>query len=49
MLRRRAQDAVTRQPDQVAVVHLGFLNLAFGMAPLSIDQWLVWAAMGSVR
>ncbi len=31
---------------QVAVVHLGFLNLAFGTVPLSLDQWLVCAAMG---
>lgn len=33
---------------QVAVVHLEILNLAFGTAPLSPDQWLVCAAMGSV-
>jgi len=26
---------------QVAVVHLGFLNLAFGTVPLSLEQWLV--------
>ena len=32
---------------QVAVVNLPFLNLAFGTAPLSLDQWLVCAAMGS--
>ena len=33
---------------QVAVVNLGFLNVAFGTAPLSIDQWLTCAAMASV-
>ncbi|MGJ7520525.1 cation-translocating P-type ATPase [Variovorax sp. LT1P1] len=33
---------------QVAVVHLVFLNLAFGTAPLSPDQWLLCAAMASV-
>ncbi len=33
---------------QVAVVHLGFLNLAFGTAPLSLGQWLWCAAMASV-
>jgi magnesium-transporting ATPase (P-type) len=33
---------------QVAVVHLGFLNLAFGTAPLALDQWLLCAAMASV-
>ena len=33
---------------QVAVVNVGFLNLAFGTAPLSIDQWLTCAAMASV-
>jgi magnesium-transporting ATPase (P-type) len=32
---------------QVAVVHLGVLNLAFGTTPLSIDQWLVCVAMAS--
>ena len=32
---------------QVAVVHLGFLNLAFGTAPLAPDQWLVCVAMAS--
>ena len=32
---------------QVAVVHLGFLNLAFGTSPLRLDQWLVCVAMGS--
>jgi P-type Ca2+ transporter type 2C len=33
---------------QVAVVHLPFLNLAFGTAPLALDQWLVCTAMASV-
>jgi magnesium-transporting ATPase (P-type) len=33
---------------QVAVVHLGFLNLAFDTVPLGIDQWLVCAAMASI-
>ena len=33
---------------QVAVVNLGFLNIAFGTVPLSLDQWLVCAAMGSL-
>lgn len=33
---------------QVAVVNLGFLNLAFGTVPLTLHQWLVCAAMGSV-
>lgn len=33
---------------QVAVVHLEILNLAFGTAPLTADQWLVCFAMGSV-
>ena len=33
---------------QVAVVHLEFLNVAFGTAPLTIDQWLVCTAMGSI-
>ena len=32
---------------QVAVVHVPFLNIAFGTAPLALDQWLVCAAMGS--
>ena len=32
---------------QVAVVHLGFLNMAFGTVPLTLDQWLVCTAMGS--
>ncbi len=33
---------------QVAVVHLEFLNLAFGTAPLAFDQWLLCIAMASV-
>jgi len=32
---------------QVAVVHLGFLNIAFGTVALSLDQWAVCVAMGS--
>lgn len=32
---------------QVAVVHVPVLNLAFGTAPLSLDQWGVCAALGS--
>lgn len=33
---------------QVAVVNVGFLNVAFGTAPLTIDQWFTCAAMASV-
>ncbi len=33
---------------QVAVVHVGFLNTAFGTAPLTAQQWLVCLAMGSL-
>ncbi len=33
---------------QVAVVHVPFLNIAFGTAPLALDQWLVCVAMASV-
>ena len=33
---------------QIAVVNLPFLNLAFGTAPLSLNQWLVCTAMGSM-
>ena len=33
---------------QVAVVNVGFLNVAFGTGPLTLDQWLVCAAMASV-
>ncbi len=32
---------------QVAVVHLGFLNLAFGTVPLDPGQWLTCVAMAS--
>ena len=32
---------------QVLVVHLGFLNAAFGTAPLELSQWLMCAAMAS--
>ncbi len=32
---------------QVAVVNLGFLNLAFGTVPLALDQWLLCGAMAS--
>ena len=32
---------------QVAVVNLGFLNLAFGTVPLTFDQWLLCIAMAS--
>jgi potassium/sodium efflux P-type ATPase len=32
---------------QVAVVHLSFLNLAFGTVPLSLGQWGVCVAMAS--
>jgi Ca2+-transporting ATPase len=33
---------------QVAVVHLDFLNLAFGTVPLAVDQWLTCAAIASM-
>jgi Ca2+-transporting ATPase len=33
---------------QVAVVNVGFLNVAFGTAPLELGQWLVCATMASV-
>ena len=32
---------------QVAVVHVGFLNIAFGTVALSLDQWAVCVAMAS--
>jgi magnesium-transporting ATPase (P-type) len=32
---------------QVAVVHFGWLNTAFGTVPLSLGQWGVCVAMGS--
>jgi Ca2+-transporting ATPase len=33
---------------QVAVVNVGFLNVAFGTVPLTLEQWLLCAAMGSL-
>ena len=33
---------------QVAVIHVGFLNVAFGTVALDPAQWLTCAAMGSV-
>jgi magnesium-transporting ATPase (P-type) len=33
---------------QIAVVHIGLLNVAFGTVALTLDQWLVCVAMGSV-
>ena len=33
---------------QLAVVNAGFLNVAFGTVPLTLEQWLVCAAMASV-
>ncbi len=33
---------------QVAVVNVGFLNVAFGTVPLQPDQWLVCVAMASL-
>ncbi len=33
---------------QVLVVHLGFLNRAFGTAPLTFGQWFTCAAMASI-
>jgi magnesium-transporting ATPase (P-type) len=33
---------------QIAVVHVGFLNVAFGTVPLEPDQWLACAGMASV-
>ena len=32
---------------QVAVVHLAFLNVAFGTVPLSLEQWALCTAMAS--
>ena len=32
---------------QVAVIHIGFLNVAFGTVPLSIGQWLTCLGMAS--
>ncbi len=33
---------------QIAVVNIGFLNIAFGTVPLTLDQWLTCLAMASV-
>ncbi len=33
---------------QVAVIHVPFLNLAFGTVPLTADQWLTCLAMASI-
>jgi Ca2+-transporting ATPase len=33
---------------QICVVHLGFLNTAFGTVPLDFGQWLTCAAMASI-
>ena len=33
---------------QLAVVHVPLMNAAFGTSPLSWDQWMVCAAMGSI-
>ena len=33
---------------QVAVVNVGFLNVAFGTAPLELEQWFACAAIASV-
>ena len=33
---------------QVAVIHVGFLNVAFGTVPLDFGDWLTCAAMASV-
>jgi Ca2+-transporting ATPase len=33
---------------QVAVVNVGFLNVAFGTVPLTAAQWFVCVAMASV-
>ena len=32
---------------QVAVVHVGWLNIAFGTVPLALDQWALCVAMAS--
>jgi P-type Ca2+ transporter type 2C len=32
---------------QVAVVHVGWLNTAFGTVPLTLDQWALCIAMAS--
>ena len=33
---------------QVAVINIGFLNVAFGTVPLTLDQWLTCLGMASV-
>jgi len=33
---------------QVAIVHVGFLSVAFGTVPLTLEQWLFCSAMTSV-
>jgi Ca2+-transporting ATPase len=33
---------------QVAVVHVGFPNVAFGTPPLTLDQWLACVALASI-
>ena len=33
---------------QVAVINIGFLNLAFGTVPLTLHQWLICAGMASI-
>ncbi len=33
---------------QIAVVNLAFLNVAFGTAPLELEQWLACAAIASI-
>ena len=33
---------------QIAVVHVPFLNVAFGTAPLTLDQWVACVALASV-
>ena len=32
---------------QLAVVNIGFLNVAFGTVPMTVDQWLLCAGLGS--
>ena len=33
---------------QVAIIHIGFLNIAFGTVALTLDQWLTCLAMASI-
>jgi magnesium-transporting ATPase (P-type) len=33
---------------QIAIVHVGFFNAAFGTEPLALDQWLVCTGMASL-